>query len=120
MGKIPQVNGKIDGASRRLADKWRSDGETVTAKHSAQLAYYFCQPRHIFGIVIKREADPQNIAADIGHDMLPGQQVMELWCSFSTESQKARVRLIVERVEQVKIYQWPFLKKLRMESCNMF
>lgn len=77
MGKIPQVNGKIDRASREPAGKWRSDRETVAAEPSAQMAYYICQTRHIFGIMVEREADPQNIAANIGHDILLGQHVVE-------------------------------------------
>jgi hypothetical protein len=38
MGKIPQVNDKIDRASGKLAGKWRADREAVAAKPSAQLA----------------------------------------------------------------------------------
>jgi hypothetical protein len=38
MGKIPQVNGKIDRTSGEPACKWRADREAVAAKASAQLA----------------------------------------------------------------------------------
>tara|TARA_R110000824_G_scaffold125051_1_gene283953 strand:- start:186 stop:347 length:162 start_codon:yes stop_codon:yes gene_type:complete len=38
MGKIPQVNDKIDRASGRATCKWRSDREAVAAKASAELA----------------------------------------------------------------------------------
>jgi hypothetical protein len=38
MGKIRQVNGKIDRASREPAGKSRSDREAVAAKPLAQLA----------------------------------------------------------------------------------
>ena len=69
--------------------------------------------------MVERETDPQNVAANISHDIMIGQQVMEPWGSFSTESQKARVRLIVERVEQVKVRQRVIREKLRLQAGNM-
>ena len=69
--------------------------------------------------MIKCEANPQNITADIGHDILLGQPVMESGCRFPAKSKKTRMLLITKRIEQFKICQRIIFQKLSLQSRDV-
>ena len=119
MGKIPQVNGKINRENRKRAGKCRPASETVTADRSEQLAYYFCQTLHILSIVIEGKADAQNITADIGHNILLVQHLVERWRTIPAKGQKTCMWTGSHRVEQFEIRQLSVCQKLRLKTRHM-
>ena len=69
--------------------------------------------------MIERKADPQNIAANIGDDILPSQRSVNRRCPTAPKGKKAGMRAVVQRVEQGEIRQRILGKKLRLKTRNM-
>lgn len=69
--------------------------------------------------MIERKADPQNIAANIGDDILLSQRCVNRRCPTAPKGKKAGMRTAVQRVEQGEIRQGTIGKKLLLQTRNM-
>ena len=69
--------------------------------------------------MIESEANPQDVAPDIGHDILRGKLAMKGRRRFPAKGQKTGMLLIAEGIEQFKTGERRVLHKLRLQSRDM-